>query len=57
MIKNITERANPQYGKCENGKILNLDIKCPAAKQGKMKRVGMATALATSQLLHADYLL
>lgn len=57
MIKIITERANPQYGKCENGKILNLNSKCPATKQGKLKRVGIATALAMSQLLYADYLL
>lgn len=57
MIKYITERANPQYGKCENGKILNLHTKCPATKQGKLKRVGIATALAMSQLLYADYLL
>lgn len=36
MIKNITERANPQHSKCENGKILNLNSKCPATKQGKL---------------------
>lgn len=57
MIKNITETANPQYGKCENGKVLNLDSKCPATKQGKLKKVGIATALAMSQFLYADYLL
>lgn len=57
MVKNITERANTQYGKCGNGKILNLNSKCPATKQGKLKRVGIARALAMSQLLHGDYLL
>lgn len=57
MIKNITERDNLQYSKCENVKILNLNSKRPATKQGKLKRVEIATALALSQLLYADYLL
>lgn len=56
MVKSITETANTQYGKCENNKILNLNSKCPATKQGKLKRVGIAGALAMSQLLHGDYL-